>query len=234
MGVVVTGAVCTVAYLAGLALSPYILPIDIFSPKPPSSEISSAHYAPTPSSPPVTFPRKESREDSSVHSKYEFTSVAGVDANSDPFHGVDIVVHRNGAPDPCSRQDSSHEHDGTDSNTLSHASQTLLHAANTKDYGDKVGGGMKRLDDYEKYDFDAVLTHALVVGKEGKSILRDQGKGCGPTWKESDHYLDRAPHLKGKTFSPMIKFCDMGIDRTPIQLDHDKLARVPEIRSMPC
>jgi len=63
--------------------------------------------------------------------------------------------------------------------------------------------------------------------------LQVKGSSCGATWNEENHYLDKAPHLKKKEIS-MIKFCDMGIDKTPIQLDHDKLISVPEVGSMPC
>ena len=46
--------------------------------------------------------------------------------------------------------------------------------------------------------------------------------------------MDNAPHLKNSELSELIKFCDMGIDKTPIQLDHKKMVMVPEVGSMPC
>ena len=52
--------------------------------------------------------------------------------------------------------------------------------------------------------------------------------------KEGTHYLEKAPHLEGDEYSDMLRFCDMCADRTPIQLDHNKLVRVPEVMLLPC
>jgi len=241
LGVVKTGAICIAAYLVGVALSPHILPIDFLSSK--LQHLAKSHVnasengnvasapagSPTPNSPPVKLPKKQPREEPASPYEPSYMSIVGFDEGNDPFRGVDIVLHRNGEPDSCSRQEEvvSEEGEG-DAPSLSPASLAILRAA------DKLKAGRKPLDQYTKYDVDSVLTHALAVGRDEKSLLQGQGYSCGPTWEEKDHYVDRAPHLKGKTISPMLKFCDMGVDRTTIQLDHGENVRVPEIQSLPC
>ncbi|KAL7540883.1 hypothetical protein ACHAXR_010453 [Thalassiosira sp. AJA248-18] len=245
IGAVKTGVICIVAYLVGVALSPHILPIDFVTKlqhvvtSQSESTDATIPAAPTPTSPPVALPKekdassrhetpppqhKSSPEPSQLEPSYK--SIVSFESDNDPFHGVGIVVHRNGEPDPCSRQEETDDTD--DATALSPTSQALLHSANV------LHDGKKPLDKHKKYDLDAMLTHALAVGKGDNSLLPGQGNSCGRTWKEENHYMDTAPHLKGKSYSRMIKFCDMGLDKTPIQLDHGELVAVPEIGSMPC
>lgn len=254
LSVVKTGVICAAAYLAGIVLSPRVLPVDFLSSRlprpgpraaagnPPTSgpDDGRGGASPTPAHPPATRPEENDPRDDEpparTASPHEpsYRSVVGLvgDDGSDPFLGVDLVVHRNGEPDPCSRQEGAPEdEEGVDATTggLSAASRALLRAA------DALRQGRKPIDAYTKYDVDAVLTHALAVGGEdGRSLLPDRGASCGPTWKESGHYMDHAPHLQGRSLSAMIKYCDMGLDRTTIQPDHHKAERLPEISSLPC
>jgi hypothetical protein len=67
---------------------------------------------------------------------------------------------------------------------------------------------------------------------------------CGPNWTNQQqkqkgtqqHYLDSYnSQVNYNTLSSMIKYCDMGIDKTPIQPDHNDLVRVPyPASSLPC
>lgn len=214
---------------------------------------------PTPTTPPVALPKpkankkekvqeaddesessspeppKQKKKGAPVVTQLEpaYRSLVNFDEDkNDPFHGVDIVVHRNGEPDPCSRQVVLDEHSYINNvGSLSHTSEAILHAA------DKLES-KKPLHAHNKYDFDAVLTHALMVGNtnnnDDPSLLNDRGSECFPTWDPSNHYVDKAPHLQGKTISDMIKFCDMGVDKTPIQLDHKQFIVIPEIGTLPC
>ena len=69
---------------------------------------------------------------------------------------MDLVIHRNGEPDPCSRQDVTPKEDAMeDAAALSPTSLALLHAV------DNLGGRKKPLDMHIKYDVDAMITHAL-------------------------------------------------------------------------
>mmetsp|Transcript_7565 Transcript_7565/g.17164 ORF Transcript_7565/g.17164 Transcript_7565/m.17164 type:complete len:683 (-) Transcript_7565:217-2265(-) len=234
VGVAKTGAICIVAYLVGVALSHYFLPIDFLTSKlhhakqhNTISHDASIPAAPTPAVVPaatISIPEKRSQHEPS------YKSIVNFDTHNDPFHGVDMVVHRNGEPDPCSRQHVEIEETDNAGTALSSTSRALLHAANVLREGKN-----KPLDMYTKYDLDAALTHALVWGTGEKSLLQGQGYSCAPTWEEEKkHYMDTAPHLKNKRMSSMVKFCDMGFDKTPIQLDHEKLIRVPELLSLPC
>mmetsp|Transcript_11382 Transcript_11382/g.24280 ORF Transcript_11382/g.24280 Transcript_11382/m.24280 type:complete len:687 (-) Transcript_11382:83-2143(-) len=244
LGVVKTGGICIAAYLLGVALSPHILPIDFLTSKlqhviKPAAAAAAdgssnnvaatsipAGSSPTPASPPVKLPKKQPGEPASLHEP-SYKSIVNFDKENDPFHGVDFVVHRNGEPDPCSRQKDDEDEADLDG-ALSPASLSILRAA------DHHRQGQKPLDMYDKYDVDAVLTHAFAVGRRGESLLEGRGESCGATWKENDHYIDSAPHLKDVTLSAMIKYCDMGLYRTTIQLDFEKNGRVPEIGSWPC
>ena len=189
--------------------------------------------------PPPTEPLSEHATD------YKRIVGIGIEGD-DPFNGVDIIVHRNGEPDPCARQlaplHHSRSNDGAPASTtddlgqiLSSASKALLHASDLL-----FEGNEKKLDDYQKYDLDAILTHALAVGSGPKSsdpasgagpnsLLEDRGSTCGPTWQGGKHFLDVIPWA-----SPMLRFCDMGHDRTPIQPDHTLMVRVPMSQSLPC
>ena len=153
------------------------------------------------------------------------------DIITDPFQNVQFAIHRNGEAEPCSlqRMDVS-------------VSSSLIHSLKVLDVP---------LDKYNKYHFDALLTHALAVGSGSKlqpdGLLTDNGSDCHPTWKEDDHYLDHLDNLQHNAaegeqhktqhavlVSPFLKFCDMGHNRTPIQHDHDRLVRIPPANSLPC
>ena len=265
ISVVTTGAICIIAYLIGILVSPHLVAIDFVSSKleqkvvaqqsneqPNGIVETKTTSSPTPATPPTALPKNKKKteaakegesssptqqQDSSPQAtpiEPAYKSIINFESQNDPFHGVDIIVHRNGEPDPCDRQEKADDDDDDNDaaaspDSLSSTSKTLLHSLG------KLHGGSKAIDTHDKYDFDAVLTHSLVVGKNNKPILQNQGSTCGPTWKDDGkHYMDMAPHLKDKTYSDMIKYCDMGFHRTPIQLDHKQYVKVPEIISMPC
>ncbi len=240
IGVIQTGAVCIAAYLVGVALSPYILRVDFLSSKlpplhhhdndasmaakPPTSA-SASHPTALPGIPPTWSP----------HDEAAYKSIVDFEGHNDPFYQVDIVVHRNGESDPCSRQKhTTYEAKESNGTTLSSTSRAFLNSITA------LHGGKEPLNQYQKYDFDAMLTHTLVGAGRGSSgensFLVENGNSCGPTWTDKNHYLDHSPHyLQNKDFfTSMIKFCDMGVDKTPIQLDHAELVRVPGIGSLPC
>ena len=233
--VVKTAAIGAAAYILGLAASPYVVPVDFFSskwqPAPQlqglQQDVSDAVPAPpTPSSPPTKLPGAKTG-DENLHQKNEeiYKDMVDFGGGGDPFRGVRIVVHRNGEPNPCAHQAASGK---GESAGLSSVSRALLQSA-----GAKNPKANKPLDEYTKYDFDALLTHSLAVGEDGEALLEGRGGGCGPTWEDdAAHYLDGAPHLKGVSYSSMVKFCDMGLGKTPIQLDHRKMVPVPDVLSM--
>ena len=157
----------------------------------------------------------------------------------DPFENVQFVIHRNGEPEPCSHQ----RPNANPSQSFVTSAQHLY-----QDY-------MKPLEDFDKYDFDAMLTHALAVGSTPPkfggikdALLLFAGRECGPTWQEDNHYLDSITMTFSSTtsaetlnksrdkmlISSFLKYCDMGLDRTPIQLDHGRLRRLPGNLSYPC
>ena len=251
-GAVKLVVISIVAYVAGVVVSPYILPIDFVLSKlqqqqPPVSEKSKQHRATSEildgtilDGAVVTSSVVKSVTSSVVsvvtssvsphESPYKkmMQIVDSKNSNNDPFYGVEIVVHRNGESDPCDRQLVTED---PNVGGLSQVSTSLLAAA------DKLWDGKKPLDTYDKYDFDAILTHALVGGLGSSAILlNSKGHRCGPARDTDDgrHYTDSAPHLKDVRSSDMIKFCDMGPDKTTIQLDHRKLVRVPDIGTYPC
>jgi hypothetical protein len=237
IGVVQTGVICVAAYLIGVALSPYLLPVDFLSSKlvpllhrqdasmtaePPTATSAASQPTALPGNPPTWSPHEAA-----------YKSIVDFEGRNDPFYQVDIVVHRNGESDPCSRQQRSAP-DGKeidDTNALSSTSRSFLNSINAL--------GNKSLDQYQKYDVDAILTHTLAgVGGDTSgthSFLLENGNSCGPTWTTKNHYLDESPQsTNNEVLSSMIKFCDMGVDKTPIQLDHHKMVRVPKVGSLPC
>ena len=154
-GVVKLAIVGIATYIAGVIVSPYILPIDFISSKlfnTPAQQVEEVN-APTPATPPSAVP------ETTVLFEKTYKSIVQFDKNDDPFDGVDIVVHRNGEPDPCSRQDNTL---ASLDDELSPASRLLINAAA------KLHDGKKPLDVYDKYDLDSVLTHSL--GKLYKCI----------------------------------------------------------------
>ena len=253
--------ICIAAYLAGIALSPYILPIDFISSKlhaPKTKDVrtstttTSSADPPTPASPPVKLPAKnipsvkkkttdeelyiDNYNKASALHESTYKSIVNFNEHGDPFKDVDIFFHRNGEAYPCSRQDPAL---ADNKDPLGHVSKALIYAAGmtmtTLAKQEVVNRGTKSLDTYNKYDFDAIVTHMLAGGISEQSILENKGSSCGPTWEEKNHYLDTAPHLKNTNIPTAIyKYCDMGLDRTPIQLDHEKLVTIPEIKTLPC
>jgi len=177
---------------------------------------------------------KEIRPEHTYNAVETYNSLLNInESNPDPFLNIKLVIHRNGEADPCSSQKA----DISISNSFIESSKVFD----------------KPLDKYTKYDFDALITHALGVGslpkvKDGISpagALDDSGANCSPTWTEERHYLnfhatttdsDASSMSDGEKFliSPFVKYCDMGPTRTPIQLDHGKLVRIPQIESLPC
>lgn len=251
------------SYLLGLCLSPQLLPAnyltDLILPlvAPTASFKADANAKPIelPPLPPSLSPgntvdtkkqtvtndphRREASTVKETSSKPTYNAIETYssllninESNPDPFQNTKLVIHRNGEADPCSSQKA----DTSTSNAFIESSKLFD----------------KPLDKYTKYDFDALVTHALGVGstpkvKDGTSptgVLDDSGAKCSPTWNEERHYLnfhattdsnassseDREKFL----ISPFVKYCDMGPTRTPIQLDHGKLVRLPQIQSLPC
>ena len=86
------------AYLFGVVVSPYILPIDFISSKllfsEPAQRVEEVNNvdAPTPATPPSAIP------ETNILFEKTYKSIVQFDKNDDPFDGVDIVVHRNGEP----------------------------------------------------------------------------------------------------------------------------------------
>ena len=95
--VVKLGIVGLAAYLFGVVVSPYILPIDFISSKlfttAPAQQVEEVNNvdAPTPATPPSAIP------ETNILFEKTYKSIVQFD-KSDPFDGVDIVVHRNGEP----------------------------------------------------------------------------------------------------------------------------------------
>ncbi|KAL3809682.1 hypothetical protein ACHAXA_004233 [Cyclostephanos tholiformis] len=241
--IIKTTLACVVAYLLGVALSPHVIPVDYFRqsggsstlavlvggndtvPRRPDVEsASSSSSVPEGPPSPVIPPRGRNPLEQSYASLLDLDSNGGVD----PFADVDIFVHRNGEAYPCSRQGSPPpDDDGEGGAALSWTSRALLDSAIVlpSTVGDIT------LKSQDKYAFDAILTSALMGG--GMSIpplLHDGGEACGPTWK--NHILDSIPALA--SISSLLKYCDMGIDRTTVQLDHDRIVNVPKTGTKPC
>ena len=223
---------CVGAFVVGCYVSPFLLPLDILSRIVKGSAKAAREEEPLPITPaPSALPTKtltEKKQDDEIHFRQErsYKGIVGFQGDQgDPFRGVDIHIHRNGEADPCSRQ--AHHHEDQSDAGLSPTSKALLYAA------DRFAAD-KSLDTFTKYDFDALMTHALAVGNGSSSLLQGNGYSCAAPWNNENHYLDMAPHLKDKEVSEMLKMCDMGPGRTVIQLDHEKLVRVPTVMSYPC
>ncbi|KAL7489496.1 hypothetical protein ACHAW6_015127 [Cyclotella cf. meneghiniana] len=175
-----------------------------------------------------------------------YKTLLGIDStHPDPFSNVQFVLHRNGEANSCSQQreetSSSLNHEDVSLGAISKAFVTSTRHV--------LYPNGKPIDSYDKYDFDALLTHSLAVGSsprkvhEGPSIglLERNGERCSPTWRDEGHYLDEAATTRAHDenhdkwlISPLLKYCDMGRERTPIQLDHNRLVRVPHVASLPC
>ena len=96
--VVKLGIIGGLAYLFGIVVSPYILPIDFISSKllfsEPAQQVEEVNNvdAPTPATPPSAIP------ETNILFEKTYKSIVQFDNKNDPFDGVDIVVHRNGEP----------------------------------------------------------------------------------------------------------------------------------------
>ena len=122
-----TAVACAVAYLLGIATSPLIVPADYFaSPgvvvvsvdpavasndttapprRPDNPRVDSGSASSVPDAPTETIrPPGSSGGLSPLETSYVSLLDFGTHGGVDPFGGVDIFVHRNGEPDPCSRQ----------------------------------------------------------------------------------------------------------------------------------
>jgi len=207
---------------------------------------------------------------------------ANIIGKDDPFLNVDIVLHRNGEPDPCSRQMQTQTQTqqqldnnygsgismlgniakrlGISSSTTTSNDDTTTTSSSAKKEEDSSNNKKsplsqsilrstehfaKPLSFDSKYDLDAVLTHAFAsITPSSSSLFKDHDpSSCGPTWEEQDpnnkpHYLDQvnahSSPIINTSFSSLIKYCDMGIDRTPLQPDHNKLVRLGQVKSLPC
>jgi hypothetical protein len=96
-----SGGLYLIFYIIGVLLSKYLLPIDYFviNTTPSNTAGGDGH---------------EFQEFSEHVSAYKEAIAPADDVdehvdNSDPFHNVDIVLHRNGEPDPCIRQQQSQQ-----------------------------------------------------------------------------------------------------------------------------
>ena len=90
-----SGGLYLIFYIIGVLLSPYLLPIDYF----------------VTDTTPTTAGGAGDDEHNKHAAAYKEAIAPGdehVD-NNDPFHNVDIVLHRNGEPDPCIRQQQSQQ-----------------------------------------------------------------------------------------------------------------------------
>jgi hypothetical protein len=246
--IIKTTLACVVAYLLGIALSPHVLPVEYFRPSgvstaPPVDELGGGNDTALPRS--TDHPRVESSSSLSVPEgppspvspsrgrhplEWSYASLLDLDNSNggiDPFADVDIYVHRNGEAYPCSHQAESpsphHEIDdggGEGALVLSHMSRALMDSAIML----PSTAGDITLKSQDKYAFDAMLTGAI------PPLLHDGGESCGPTWDH--HIFERIPSMAA--IPAMLKYCDMGIDRTTIQLDHDNIVNVPSTGTRPC
>ena len=167
--------------------------------------------------------------------------------NQDPFQNIQFVIHRNGEADPCSIQKPH-----VNPSTVFIQSSQLFNKA--YEHYDKYD-----FDALFTHVLGVGTSSPPKVYEKGSSpsnhgLLEENGSGCFPTWKSGRHYLDshtftteqldanpqeedvnREEEHKDKYWiSSFLKFCDMGHDRTPIQLDHGRLVRIPTIKSLPC
>ena len=255
------GGICLLSYTIGVLLSPYFLPTDFLTVNVAPLFIdklllSAQHIS-------VTNDALSEEDDvaEATPMKYEepYKQVIGDD---DPFHGVDIVLHRNGEPDPCMRQQQqqqSHLDGGASSSTLLEMMLDRLGITAANDNNNDAAAPStaskdtlsplsqsilrsteqfaKPLSFDSKYDLDATLTHAFATNT--KSIFSNAQSSCGPTWEQDPtkpHYLDQVNENYNllSSYSSLLKYCDMGIDRTPIQPDHNNLVRLAQVKSLPC
>mmetsp|Transcript_3677 Transcript_3677/g.7796 ORF Transcript_3677/g.7796 Transcript_3677/m.7796 type:complete len:714 (+) Transcript_3677:92-2233(+) len=259
------GGICLLSYAIGVLLSPYFLPTDFLTvnvaPLFIDKRLLSAQHIS------ITNDDALNNEEDELElppMKYEAPYKQVIGDDDDPFHGVDIVLHRNGEPDPCMRQQQQQQQSQLDGDasssftllekllerlgvtiandnsddaaapstpskeTLSPLSQSILRS--TEQFA-------KPLSFDSKYDLDATLTHAFATNTQ--SIFSNAQSSCGPTWEQDPtkpHYLDQVNENYNllSSYSSLLKYCDMGIDRTPIQPDHNNLVRLAQVKSLPC
>ena len=105
------GSICLLSYAIGVLLSPYFLPTDFvtvnyiapfFHEKLAKQSLAPKNEAAVLSS----NNDKEGGDDEVFEPKiFKYAApYANIIGKDDPFLNVDIVLHRNGEPDPCSRQ----------------------------------------------------------------------------------------------------------------------------------
>ncbi len=282
------GGICLLSYAIGVLLSPYLLPADFFTGIIIGPFFTANDNDAASSSKKSSFEKAVLEAQLKYAETYKQIIMGGNndhDNHDDPFHDVDIVLHRNGEPDPCVRQyqqqqqqlgrsgglppslfgkildrlgmntvdittsndtTSADNNNNNDNNKdspsflFSPLSQSILHSAERFE---------TQISFDSKYDLDAILTHAFAMETKPSMIFppNDILSSCGPNWKQppkkksngngqtqQQHYLDGNSQVNYNSLSSMIKYCDMGIDRTPLQPDHSELVRVPYARSLPC
>jgi len=141
------------------------------------------------------------------------------ETGDDPFVGVKISLHRNGESTPCAG----------DYITGVELRDAILSAGKKK---------YKRTK-YVKYEFESIVTTAIGLHLKAGSM-------CGPELPPPQIMGERArrAHGRGLNYSiegatPFLSFCDMGEERTPELLDHQKLIPVTfgdggRLTSLPC
>ena len=272
------GGICLLSYTIGVLLSPKLLPLDFIT----------VNYI-------TPFLKRQSlinegalndnenagENEVQTPLKYEglYQEIIG-DDNDDPFHNLDIFLHRNGEPDPCMQSSSQLENNsGSFSIVLNNMLEWFGVAAETNTAKDAASTAStkqathfsplsqsilqsaeeftKPLSFDSKYDLDAVLTHAFAANTPSSIFSQSSSSNdnenhlssCRPTWEQDPtkpYYLDKfhqqihdptntqQPLQIKDMFSTLIKYCDMGVDRTPIQPDHKKLVRLAQSQSLPC
>ena len=200
--------------------------------------------------------------------KYE-ADYKNIIGENDPFHNVNIVLHRNGEPDECASQKTQTQQllDGmnttanyngnvlqniltrlgmTTSTATSNDEDTPLFTATHNNNPIVLSPLSKSIlfssEQFDKpisfdskYDLDSLLTHTFAKKKQ-QQLFPQSSSSCGPTWSEDaakPHYLDQG-QVDLDPFSSLIKYCDMGVHRTPIQPDHGNYVRLPQVSSLPC
>ncbi|KAL7501048.1 hypothetical protein ACHAWT_009203 [Skeletonema menzelii] len=292
------GIICLLSYVIGVLLSPYLLPVDFMTVNYVTPFLKQQSLITTNND---ALNNNNDDNDNNAEEKAPFKYEAPYqqiigDDNDDPFHNVDIVLHRNGEPDPCSRQrvqlpsSSLGEENGgglfttllgmmmewfgntatavTNKNDADVAAavvdeKTLILSPLSQSILRSAEQFAKPLSFDSKYDIDAVLTFAFAdntpssifshPSSNSNGNNNEEQSSCGPTWEQDPtkpYYLDRflqqfqdptttttttnTPLSSNNKFSSLIKYCDMGIDKTPIQPDYKHLVRLAQVKSLPC
>lgn len=143
----------------------------------------------------------------------ELDRLLGVNEFGDPFLGVSLAIHRNGESEPCG---TSLESKGMMSALYESISSIPQKKATTK------------------YHVDALLTKVF-----GSHMLSSDT--CEPVEYRHTGRNDPAERVPVSNIDPKIpnffQYCDMGIDKTPIQPDHQRYIPVSSEfheKSLPC